>query len=211
MTAAQPPEEEISETSEYLELKKYHLEIVKTAFAGFIAIAVGFYGTRMTHVDKIASDAADRRKAVVAERMKRYEETAPLLNDIYSYFEFVGKWKEFSPEDMILRKRELDREIYGYSVLYEKPFLIAYTKFMDLAFKTGTGWGKDANLRTQKLRPLDLGKSEIVFTEEDNRGPIFDAYWELQQEAAHALDTDLDASPAGRTKEQIETPTKRTP
>jgi hypothetical protein len=185
-----------------LELKKYRLEVVKTVFGGLIAVLAVFLTATFQSCQKRQDADLEHKKTVVAERMKVYDDIAPKLNDIYCYYEFVGGWKSLKPEDIIARKRDLDKDIYSYSIVFDSDFLNAYDKFMVQTFSTFSGLNKDAKLRTTSTRP-DRGPTTVEFTEEDNRANIFDAYWELQKRAAKTLDTEIDAKPAGKDRTSL--------
>jgi hypothetical protein len=130
----------------------------------------------------------EQLRRTVAKRMEIWDYVAPLMNEEYSYFLFVGKWKEITPKQAIAVKRDLDAKMYSNQILFTKEFFSAYQEFMNESFKTGRGWKQDAGLRTEKIRPGDTDAPADAFTGEDNSGCIHDAYWNFQAKASHELD-----------------------
>lgn len=194
-------------SNDRLEVFKFRLEIVKTVIGGILTVGVFLVGYFLQHRDQVTAveqaQAIEHRKSVVAERIKKYDEIAPLMNDVYCYFEFVGKWKEFTPETMIEHKRELDRVVCSYSILFDSKFLAAYKRFMDETYQPFGGWARDARLRTSGIRPNDRASTGASFTGEDNRASIYDAYWELQKQAAEELDANLTTSNSQEQRDAV--------
>jgi len=96
---------------------------------------------------------------VVEKRIEIYDELAPLLNDIYCYFYFVGNWKELSPRQVIDIKRTVDKKVFVYSPLFSPQFLDVYQEFIRLTFEHYVGAGLDARLRTSADRYDDRRSS----------------------------------------------------
>jgi len=71
------------------------------------------------------------------------------MNNIFTYYMFIGKWKELSPEDIINDKRDVDETIHTYEPFFSKSFVTVYDQLEDQLFKPFRGWGKDAALRTE--------------------------------------------------------------
>jgi hypothetical protein len=49
---------------------------------------------------------------VIEKRIDVYDKLAPMLNDLYCYFYYVGNWKELTPIRIIETKRKLDKTFY---------------------------------------------------------------------------------------------------
>lgn len=160
--------------------------------------------------DRNKRDEHNRR--IFAKRQDIYDKVGPLLNDIYSYFLYVGKWKQLSPDDIISHKRELDKTIYTNIPYFDTAsvFIKYYNGFMDETFATGQGWGKDAALRTE----MDLHKVAIdttkfnwqkrwndSFTEEDNRENIKKTYFALLRQVSSELDLEVKGQDIDKTIE----------
>jgi hypothetical protein len=92
--------------------------------------------------------AFERRKNINQELIKM----APKLNALFCFFLTVGRWKEFTPEKMLMHKRELDHDFHIYEPLFSNSFRSAYHAFVDACFETYTGSGKAARLRADLMR-----------------------------------------------------------
>ncbi|MDY7096133.1 MAG: hypothetical protein SX243_24425 [Acidobacteriota bacterium] len=89
---------------------------------------------------------------VVEVRIELFRQIAPKLNDLLCFFTYVGNWKELKPPDIVARKRELDREFHVNAPLFPGGVLDAYFILTGLCFKTFSGWGKDAKIRSDFIR-----------------------------------------------------------
>lgn len=93
-----------------------------------------------------------RNQKLISKKLAVYEELIPKINDILCYFTYIGTWKKFTPEDIINLKRDTDKIAYVYAPLFEKNFLKEYNIFIDNCFRTYSGWGNDANLKTDIVK-----------------------------------------------------------
>jgi hypothetical protein len=102
-------------------------------------------------------------------------------------YNWIRKWKELSPEDIIQDKRKLDEIIFTYEPFFSHDFITLYNKLISDMFDTNTGWGEDAKLRSeithreQFYKPRDPKNSWNTkwvnrFTGEDNTSEIRKAY-----------------------------------
>jgi len=92
-------------------------------------------------------------------KIKLFEKVAPRLNDIYCYYTYIGDWKNFSPPDILQRKRELDKEIMIAQPLFSKEFISAYDDFINSCFITYRGKGKDAGMATGMESRRNISKN----------------------------------------------------
>lgn len=172
------------------------LEVVKLIVTAAVPVLIAYYGYQirsdleMKQAEEKAQAAALQREymsleRVVKWRFDQFEELAVLVNDMYVYFIHVGKWKEFTPIDIIKRKREVDKIIYSFGPIFSEPMKERHEELMELMFDTNKGWGKDAALRTSTThRKKALIKSgtewdsnwDVRFTGENNARKIRDAY-----------------------------------
>ena len=154
--------------------------VIVSAATPVALVAVGYF---LDHRIKSVERTVERETKLSEARFDLYKEIAFQLNDIFSYFNFVGLWKELTCENVIERKRALDRHIYAYRPVLSSQFFERYLKFTEEAFVTNTGWRKDAKLRTFTTHRDEHGDEEKMacFTQEDNRANIRHAYDELLQ------------------------------
>ena len=87
-------------------------------------------------------------RKIIEKRISVYDETTPLLNDILCYMIYIGNWKELTPRQMLDCKRKLDKSMHLAAPLFSKMWIEKYNEFIHLCFKTYTGMGQDAKLRT---------------------------------------------------------------
>lgn len=123
----------------------------------------------------------------VALRSDVYKNIGGNLNDIHSYLNFFGSWKELKPDDVIKRKREIDRQMYTYEPFFTKKMFETYKLYMNAAFLPyAREPGKDAKIRSV-IESID-GNRRVhgpkpwqdewtsAFTNEDNRAKQNAAY-----------------------------------
>lgn len=136
----------------------------------------------------------EQRKAAEAEAREReqlrdirfsiHQAVAPLLNDIFSYHFYVGSWKELTPADIVVKKRQLDRLMYSNMALFTPSFFKLYHAFMAHSFRgAGNHLGKsrirsNIECRSPHLDPA-AERWRTYFTHEDNRPNVSLAYTAL--------------------------------
>lgn len=170
-----------------LEMTKLAVPIVSS----LILAVVGLQISKDLATFKSAIDRNDKMiDSVVQKRMKLYDEIGTKLNGIFTYYMYIGRWKEMSPEDVIKSKRQLDEIIYTYQPFFSQEFIDIYRKLEEEMFESYTGWGNDAKLRTQALHrdayysPADKTLSwdpkwSSAFTDKDNTRAIRETYSKL--------------------------------
>jgi hypothetical protein len=109
---------------------------------------------------------------------------------MFAYYMYIGKWKEQSPKDIIEKKRQLDEIVYTYQPFFSQEFMDSYRELEQAMFRSFTGWGQDAKLRTGAqyretfYHPTDKTSSwekdwDQAFTNEDNTESIRSTYSKL--------------------------------
>jgi hypothetical protein len=123
----------------------------------------------------------EEQRRITEARFELYKDIGFKLNDLYSYFSYVGNWKEHSPKQIIEHKRELDRHVFTYRPIFSEDFNHKYDQFVRSCFKTYGGWGKDARLRTSAKHRAEEGDKDwaVCFTGENNHKQIKEAYGRL--------------------------------
>jgi hypothetical protein len=154
-------------------------------------------------LDTFHEDIQRQQKNLVTmihKRLKLYDSIGTKMNRIFSYYLYVEKWKELTPDDIISYKREVDEVMYTYQPIFTSGF---FKKFIDLEkelFKVGNGWGKDAKLRTRSDGRSGVAKHwgpswTDRFTEESNDAQISTLYGDFVNTLATELSLpDLSAS-----------------
>jgi hypothetical protein len=124
------------------------LEIAKLIVAGCIPVTVAVLAFVLNRVLKRAENRQWFSQKLVEKRIELLGEALPELNDLYCYFIWVGPWKELSPVDMLERKRRLDRLFYANRPFFSAEAHAAYADFIGGIFRTRSGPGRNAQLRT---------------------------------------------------------------
>jgi hypothetical protein len=111
-----------------------------------IAIAVvGFWIQASLNNTENQWKSAERR---AQQREKIYEDLAPSLNTIYCYLDDVGDFGNYDPEEIVSKKRSVDREFFAYYTYWSDATKKQYSHFMDAAFEPYQGPGIDAKIKS---------------------------------------------------------------
>ena len=130
--------------------------------------------------------AEQRSKLTISEKLieKRisiYDDISSELNVIYQYMVRVGNWKEMSPEEVIAKKRTLDKLVHQNRPYWSIDFIDTYSNFIFECFKTNTGTGEDAKIKadTVKYSTLDSWEPEyeaMFIGEKTDKSKVRDLY-----------------------------------
>ena len=105
------------------------LEIVKLAVSLLTPMFILLFGIWVSRLAEQFKAALWANQKVIEKRIAVYDELAPLLNDLYCYFNFFGNWKELRPPDVVALKRTLDKRVHIYAPLFSAEFLRLYYVF----------------------------------------------------------------------------------
>lgn len=125
------------------------LEVAKLALSLLTPIMILLIGIWVTRFAERFKALLWANQKVIEKRIAVYDELAPLLNDVYCYYGYVGNWKELTPPQVLEIKRKLDKRVYIYAPLFSPSFIDLYNIFIRLCFQTFVKPGLDAKLRTQ--------------------------------------------------------------
>jgi hypothetical protein len=178
-----------------LEKAQFWVSVLQVIASAGVSIAIFYYGHKYSEVAAFEADRAQKFAQVTKQRIAIWDKVAGDINDIYCYFLFVGDWKHLTPDDIIQRKRSLDKTMYSYRPFFTDEFFGKYMNFIDSTYKPFGGWEKDAKLRTAPVRPSDNDSDKGRFTNEDNRKAIFESYSALIKSAGAELDVNIDRVP----------------
>jgi hypothetical protein len=107
---------------------------------GVVGIVILRLGKRMELNQQLHNELLRKRLAL-------FEDIAPKLNDIYCFYQSVGHWSELTPEEVIKRKRAVDRSIQVNRYLFRSDFWDAYQDFEQAHFEMFSAPGQPARLR----------------------------------------------------------------
>ncbi len=188
------------------------LEIAKLLVGALTPIIIIIIGIWIAKITKRLEQKEWASRRVIERRVDVYDEISPSLNDLLTYFTFVGQWKELTPPELIEKKRLTDRNVYVSSAFFSKKFISAYFSFMHACFETYIGWGYDARLRCDPHRHKEAAKEnwnnswDVLFSPEEKRTTpkkVKDKYISLMKILTDELQLGLDSSrlTPGRTPE----------
>jgi hypothetical protein len=100
----------------YAELGIAALIPIMTLVVGIIVLRLG---TKLDATKQLQSELLRKRLAL-------FEDVAPKLNDIFCFFQVVGHWADLDPDEIIKRKRAVDRVIQVNRYLFRAGFWEAY-------------------------------------------------------------------------------------
>jgi hypothetical protein len=124
------------------------LEVAKLAVSVLTPAAIAVLGIYIHRITKRFEDLQWRGQKLTEKRLQIYDDLAPLFNDLLCYFTYVGPWKELKPPEIVALKRKIDRKIFLAAPLFPREFFSACQVFQGLCFRPFSGWGMDAQLRT---------------------------------------------------------------
>jgi len=99
------------------------LEIAKLCASVMTPLVILIFGV-------LINSTISSQNRVVDQKIKIYEQVGGDLNDVHAYFTYVGGWKEFSPREILSKKRNLDKTIQVYRPYFSDRFYTQYQKFM---------------------------------------------------------------------------------
>lgn len=129
------------------------LQILSVALPAAVALLLAVLSI---HIHRFTSSIEQRNwmnQKLVEKQLAVYECMAPLINDVYCYFDCVGNWKELTPPKIIEAKRTLDKTFFVNEFLFSRDFGNCYSDFINACFKAYNCPGHDAQLRTAIVTP----------------------------------------------------------
>lgn len=147
------------------------LEIVKLAVAALTPIIVAVLALWLNRRLKRFEHLQWANQKLIEKRLAIYSELAPVLNDLYCYFDYIGDWKFKTPVEALDLKRNADRRFFVNAPLFSSDFQTSYQNFINLCFISGPLDEYDANatLRT------DIDVRKDIF---QNRQQPWDQKWD---------------------------------
>lgn len=143
--------------AEWLEYARLGISALTPIMTGVVGLVVLRVGTKIENSRQIHNE-------LLKKRLTLFEEIAPRLNDIFCFYQAVGHWSDLSPDEVIRRKRSIDRSIAVNRYLFRSDFWEAYEHFENAHFEMFSGVGQAAKLRLDvpyiKERLGDLFKAE---------------------------------------------------
>lgn len=113
--------------------------------APIIATVFGLFILKIT---KRIEHSQWRNQKLVEKRIELWDKISPTINDIYCYCMRVGSWKDFTPHNIVARKREVDKSFYQNRPFFSNELIVKYNTFIETCFDVFQGHGVDAKIKT---------------------------------------------------------------
>lgn len=126
--------------SDWMEYAKLGVAALTPIMTGLIGVIVLRLGTKLDTAKQIHQELLRKRLAL-------FEDVAPKLNDVHCFYQAVGHWAELNPEEIIRRKRAIDRSIQVNRYLFRSDFWEVYQRFESAHFEMFSAPGQPARLR----------------------------------------------------------------
>lgn len=140
------------------------LEYLRLGVAALTPIVTGVVGIVILRLGKRMEINQQLHNELQRKRLMLFEDIAPKINDIFCFYQLVGHWSEMTPEEVIRRKRAVDRSIQVNRYLFRSDFWDAYKAFEEAHFEMYAAPGQPARLRLDvdhvKKRTGDMFKPE---------------------------------------------------
>lgn len=91
-----------------------------------------------------------REEQILAEKQKIYAELGRNLNVIFVYVADVGDFSQYTPVEIVKKKREADRLFYIYRPYWSEATEHNYNVYMEASFQTYNGVGIPAKINSSK-------------------------------------------------------------
>jgi hypothetical protein len=120
------------------------LKYAQLAVSALTPLVVGFF---LVHIGAKLDVTKQLHQELLRKRLQLFEEVAPKINDVFCFFQAIGHWADLSPDDIIKRKRAIDRLIQVNRYLFRSDFWQAYQQFEIAHFEMFATVGRPAKLR----------------------------------------------------------------
>ncbi len=124
------------------------LEIAKLLVAFLAPISVVVIGLVINRRLKDIDHHQWINQKAIETRIGIFESIAPDLNRLYCFYFWRGDWQNINPDEILKIKRNLDSKIHIHRFLIGDEVYKAYQEFIHLLFKTFTGPGKNALIKS---------------------------------------------------------------
>lgn len=124
------------------------IAIVSMIVALLTPIIMVFLAFRFSRMMKRMNKKQWSNQKVVEKRIEVYGKIVPKLNDIFSFFCYIGNWSEITPIEVLRLKKELDKDMNTYASLFSDDLRNKYMAFKQLCFVSMSGWEHDEKIKS---------------------------------------------------------------
>lgn len=97
---------------------------------------------------------------IIEKRTEIYESISQDLNSLFVFIIRVGRWKEFTPSEIIRKKRDIDQIMHINRPYWSQQTFQQYQCFMAACFDIETGHGEDAKIKAEIKKFDSLANKE---------------------------------------------------
>jgi len=123
------------------------LEITKLAVEALVPLSIFVLGGVVERRSQLLEQTIWKAQKGIEWKQSLFDRTIGGFNKLFCAFNYIGNWRNLSPQEIIETKRALDVEIYGYRMLLSPETVTAYNKLSDVAFSTFRGRGLQMQIR----------------------------------------------------------------
>lgn len=122
-----------------------YIDLIAKLILPVVLLMLGIWAKKIAtnHEKRVSLD-----ERVIEKRVEIYEAVGKDLNDIYVFLIQVGHWKELTPQDIIQKKRQVDKTMYIHRPYWSAEMFESYMNFMSAGFDAWNGSTEDAKIRT---------------------------------------------------------------
>jgi len=139
-------------TPESIEIAKYRQDWWKIFVSALTPIAIAVLTYFITSSLNVKESMLRKSEQILSEKQKTYSKIGEDLNIIYVYAADVGDYRQFTPNQIIDRKRDADRTFFMYRPYWSGETQNKYNAFMHAAFEMYAGPGLNAKIKTSDVQ-----------------------------------------------------------
>jgi hypothetical protein len=125
------------------------IEVANLVVAALTPLAVLGLGLLVARSARRVEAMQYANQTVVARRIEVFGQVAPKLNRLLCFAAFVGRWKETTPGDALLLKRDVDEVMFTNRLIFSDALFTAYQGFMAQFFAMYENIDGDAPIRAR--------------------------------------------------------------
>jgi hypothetical protein len=123
------------------------LKYAQLAVSALTPIMTGVVGIILVHMGTKLDVTKQLHQELLRKRLQLFEDIAPKINDVFCFFQAIGHWADLGPDEIIKRKRAIDRVIQVNRYLFRSDFWEAYQRFENAHLEMFAAVGRPARLR----------------------------------------------------------------
>ena len=159
------------------------LEVTKVAVSALTPLTVLGLGALVARSTRHVDDLRWANQQVVGRRLDLYSEIGPIINQLFCFATFVGRWKELDAQQVLAAKRKVDEIMYANRPIFSSALFQVYERYMATLFlmyatvdgsallrvPTASEWGDRRNLPWWRPEMTDLFSADAGSTLEQIR------------------------------------------